>query len=415
MKKFDFLQLPLVVQDIITEEVVSNSSPKNRLQLALTSKYCNYLVQRAHPKKIIHHLKFSQLSYSGFYVPSSLKFLIEINSKAYYKTKDEMMEMLTNCQVEVLEVDDTSFLFLKSSDVLDILDKSLEFVTKLIIGKWIVEAGTIIDLYHKFRHLDTLVYKHNLLIFPHYPPNIVIESASNAIGEGVYMNFFQELAKFSRQNLLSSFTITKYISLDIFRQFLIVSSLILSPRFSKDAEIFARLDMQYDDEFDDYYIDDKFQIYLTYIEKDEFEFEVFSSVIYDVITVDQRITGKNERILVLSWKILEHATRYLPNTYIPFYVTSASSPNHPIYSGVLSKNYQEFIIKNIDSNDWIKVNFTNAEVRYSKHFLNDNFPKCDDIPPFDYLKKINNVLGTQIGITNAALRNIKTILVQAGS
>uniref|UniRef100_A0AC34RBI8 Uncharacterized protein n=1 Tax=Panagrolaimus sp. JU765 TaxID=591449 RepID=A0AC34RBI8_9BILA len=307
------------------------------------------------------------------------------------------MEMLTNCQVEVLEVDDMSIL-LKSSDCLDILVKSLKFVTKLIIGQSITYIPKIfIDLYCMFCHLDTLVYKRKPLTLLCYPPNIVIEPESDAIDNRSYSNFLQNLAKYSRQYPLSSVKIKKYIFFDHLQQFLITAG------FSEDAEIFAKFYMSNSS---------LHQVYLTYIERNIFQFEVYSPEAM-VVTVDQKITGENDRILVLSRMnfVQEHATRN--SLAVSFNVTSASSGNRPIYSGILTKNEQSFKLENVRSNEWIKVKIisrsTHRPVRYSKGFLNTHFPRYGNISHLNYLDKINNVLGTQFGITKATLKNINAI------
>uniref|UniRef100_A0AC34RAY4 Uncharacterized protein n=1 Tax=Panagrolaimus sp. JU765 TaxID=591449 RepID=A0AC34RAY4_9BILA len=306
-----------------------------------------------------------------------------------------MMEMLTNCQVEVLEIDNMSFLS-KSSDFLDILVKSLKFVTKLIFEQSITETetATIIDFYRKFRHLNTLVYKQNPFILPHYPPNVVVEHANHRFIGEQYLNFFQDLAKFSRQSPLSSLKIYNYISCDHLRQFLTTA------RFAKDAEIFAKFHVSFFS---------LHQVYLRYNERNTFEFEDYPSEAM-VVTVDQQITGENERILLLSRMNLERALGFTFTFDFSFDVISASSRNQPIYSGILTRYKQAFKLENVKSNDWIKVKFDpgkfHHDVRYSKNFLNTHFPRSDDVPYLNYLDKINIVLDTQIGITNSTLKNI---------
>ena len=53
MEYFNFLGLPEVVQDLIVHEIVHNSIPEDRIQLARTCKYLNEAVKRAKPKKIV--------------------------------------------------------------------------------------------------------------------------------------------------------------------------------------------------------------------------------------------------------------------------------------------------------------------------------------------------------------------------
>uniref|UniRef100_A0AC34R442 F-box domain-containing protein n=1 Tax=Panagrolaimus sp. JU765 TaxID=591449 RepID=A0AC34R442_9BILA len=121
---FDFLGLPLVVQDLITNEIVHNSIPEDRIQLALTSKYCNKLIQRARPKKII----------DKFTIPYLPHFTFIANSREYTKTKEQLMEILPNCQIKQLILDNESvFSSEYYLEILSMLSEAARLATKLDI------------------------------------------------------------------------------------------------------------------------------------------------------------------------------------------------------------------------------------------------------------------------------------------
>uniref|UniRef100_A0AC34Q1C2 Ribosomal protein L5 n=1 Tax=Panagrolaimus sp. JU765 TaxID=591449 RepID=A0AC34Q1C2_9BILA len=163
----------------------------------------------------------------------------------------------------------------------------------------------------------------------------------------------------------------------------------------------------------------KRQVYLTFIEGDNFGFEIYSRDA-SVVTVDERITSENERILTFSrMKFPCEPFKEIPlDVDIPFNVTTASSRKRPIYSGILTRNEREFKIKNVKPKDWIKVTFASGniehQIRYSKKFLNTYFPRSKHVFAFQHLEKINSILDMQIGITPLDLAEINFVFESRG-
>uniref|UniRef100_A0AC34PZV2 Uncharacterized protein n=1 Tax=Panagrolaimus sp. JU765 TaxID=591449 RepID=A0AC34PZV2_9BILA len=83
---------------------------------------------------------------------------------------------------------------------------------------------------------------------------------------------------------------------------------------------------------------------------------------------------------------------------IPFTVVAASNPNKIIFSGVLTKSGQGFLIKNVKFQDWIKVNLqpSNSDlyVAYSKEMKSSFIPKNGKLKNAHDFKTIINLLGT---------------------
>uniref|UniRef100_A0AC34QSP4 F-box domain-containing protein n=1 Tax=Panagrolaimus sp. JU765 TaxID=591449 RepID=A0AC34QSP4_9BILA len=156
---FNFLGLPSLVQELITNEIVHNSIPEDRIQLALTSKYCNELVQRAKPKKIIDQ----------FWIQDPFAFLA--NSREYTKTKEELMDILPNCQIKQLVSEYGSvFSSEEYSEILDMLPEAARFATKFnITSTHPIRMGKVVEFYAKLKHLKSIVLKEYDLILPYYP------------------------------------------------------------------------------------------------------------------------------------------------------------------------------------------------------------------------------------------------------
>uniref|UniRef100_A0AC34RNS5 F-box domain-containing protein n=1 Tax=Panagrolaimus sp. JU765 TaxID=591449 RepID=A0AC34RNS5_9BILA len=157
---FNFLGLPSVVQDLITNEIVHNSIPEDRIQLALTSKYCNELVQHARQKKIIdkftigYHSRFSFIS----------------NSIEYIKTEEQLTEILPNSQIKQLKFSNGSlFSSEEYLEFLDILFEAAIFATKFGISINYVHKDKVIGFYVKLKHLKSVTVRNPELILPYYP------------------------------------------------------------------------------------------------------------------------------------------------------------------------------------------------------------------------------------------------------
>uniref|UniRef100_A0AC34RND5 F-box domain-containing protein n=1 Tax=Panagrolaimus sp. JU765 TaxID=591449 RepID=A0AC34RND5_9BILA len=162
MDSFNFLGLPLAVQELITNEIVHNSIPEDRIQLALTSKYCNELVQRAKPMKIID--KF----WIGFFP----RFTFISNSRDYTRTKEQWGEVLRNCQIKHLLLKfDSQFSSDEYSEILDVLPEATKFTTKLdiITVNHLNMKDEVVGFYVKLKHLKSVTLEKLGLILPYYP------------------------------------------------------------------------------------------------------------------------------------------------------------------------------------------------------------------------------------------------------
>uniref|UniRef100_A0AC34Q4A6 F-box domain-containing protein n=1 Tax=Panagrolaimus sp. JU765 TaxID=591449 RepID=A0AC34Q4A6_9BILA len=214
MDYFNFLGLPLVVQDLITEEIVHNSIPEDRIQLALTSKYCNELVQRARPKKIIDQLTLR-------YFPH---FILIANSREYTKTKEQLMEILPKCQIKQLQLCDG----FASEDYLEILDMLLEaarFATKLdiILPINLDMEDEVVGFYVKLKHLKSVAVRNAKFFLPYYPSKVKLECCYSDPAEDI----LDDLAEKSQKCPLSFFELRCDVSLNKYQQFLQVNKVFV--------------------------------------------------------------------------------------------------------------------------------------------------------------------------------------------
>lgn len=117
-------------------------------------------------------------------------------------------------------------------------------------------------------------------------------------------------------------------------------------------------------------------IHITFISQGLFEMQLFLDS-YDTVSVfvDQTLKIDHTRSLKLTrlYDIRETSKPIL------FDVTSSSSLHCPISCRAeLLREFlkQEFIIKNVKQNDWIKMNFQDCRIRlcYSKKLLDTCFP-----------------------------------------
>uniref|UniRef100_A0AC34QSJ5 F-box domain-containing protein n=1 Tax=Panagrolaimus sp. JU765 TaxID=591449 RepID=A0AC34QSJ5_9BILA len=212
---FNFLGLPSVVQDLITNEIVHNSIPEDRIQLALTSKYCNELVQRAKPKKVIDQLSFLDFPQFSFIA----------NSRDYDKTKEQLMEILPNCQIKQLQLydylDDSTEDY---SEVSDMLLEAARFATKLdiIIPSGLEVEDEVVGLYVKLKHLKSVTIWEVAWILPYYPSKIKLNFNYSYPPE----DLLEDLAKKSQNCPLSFFELQCDVSLEKCQRFLQVNELI---------------------------------------------------------------------------------------------------------------------------------------------------------------------------------------------
>uniref|UniRef100_A0AC34RRZ1 F-box domain-containing protein n=1 Tax=Panagrolaimus sp. JU765 TaxID=591449 RepID=A0AC34RRZ1_9BILA len=207
--QFNFLGLPLVVQDLITNEIVHNSFPEDRIQLALTSKYCNELVQRAKPKKIIDQ----------FLIHRSCVYFWD-DEGIYAKTKEQLMEISPNCQIKELQLCHNSTE--NYLEVLDMLSEATRFATKLdIMTVNHVYEDKIVEFYVKLKHLKSVTVKDPKLILPYYPSKVKLNFGIDRPG-----NILEDLAVKSQNCPLSFFELESRLSLEECQQFLQVNEII---------------------------------------------------------------------------------------------------------------------------------------------------------------------------------------------
>uniref|UniRef100_A0AC34PY58 F-box domain-containing protein n=1 Tax=Panagrolaimus sp. JU765 TaxID=591449 RepID=A0AC34PY58_9BILA len=99
MEYFNFRHFPLLVKEMVADEIVHNSIPEDRIQFATTCKAFNQLVKGANPKKIIRHLQLYD-SFTGA--------VVQINSgNGRDVNLPELKKILQQYQVEDLSLDAT--------------------------------------------------------------------------------------------------------------------------------------------------------------------------------------------------------------------------------------------------------------------------------------------------------------------
>uniref|UniRef100_A0AC34RLQ2 F-box domain-containing protein n=1 Tax=Panagrolaimus sp. JU765 TaxID=591449 RepID=A0AC34RLQ2_9BILA len=91
MDHFDLFSLPLEIQDMIVGEMVHNCPPDDWLHFTQTSKYSNWLVKRAHPKKIVKDLVL-HIKPTGLIIFKSM-------GEEYFGTSDQLVGYFKNIQV----------------------------------------------------------------------------------------------------------------------------------------------------------------------------------------------------------------------------------------------------------------------------------------------------------------------------
>uniref|UniRef100_A0AC34R2R8 Uncharacterized protein n=1 Tax=Panagrolaimus sp. JU765 TaxID=591449 RepID=A0AC34R2R8_9BILA len=369
MDIFDFPTLETKIQELIVAEIVHNSHPEDRIQFSLTSRNSHELVKATKPKKIIKHLTLRTCNEE--------KFSYKIDSKSYHKYPDHLIGILRKCQIETLELYDES-LFSKEHrskhpTFLKTLLKASKFITKLIIAHHEPERDGFLDFYGKLKHLDYLdldLTEWKEFDFPYFPTNVKLKMGLES--DWILFN----LAEKTKDCPLSYLYVENLIELNVFQHFLETAS------FKNDCKFLITTD--------------ELQIFMTFIEDDLFEIEIFPSWTL-LIDVEQHLDGQNKRFIKLKETKTTHFLfdEFLINHIqeIPFTVTSASNPDK-IYSGIFRINdymNQEYFLKNVDRRDWIKINFESTDPtiiprpHYSRQILQDFFPLNEATTSVDYL------------------------------
>uniref|UniRef100_A0AC34RBT9 Uncharacterized protein n=1 Tax=Panagrolaimus sp. JU765 TaxID=591449 RepID=A0AC34RBT9_9BILA len=118
------------------------------------------------------------------------------------------------------------------------------------------------------------------------------------------------------------------------------------------------------------------------------------------IKIDTRLDARKRQILKLS-------TTFSVMQEIEFCVTSSSNRTHPSFIGFLEETDQEFVIEGARPSDWLKVriyppNSQYVILHYTQQMLDKHFPRQSYPTDLERITKINNILGCQIKLTQAA-------------
>uniref|UniRef100_A0AC34Q1R7 F-box domain-containing protein n=1 Tax=Panagrolaimus sp. JU765 TaxID=591449 RepID=A0AC34Q1R7_9BILA len=214
---FDFLALPLVVQDLIVEEIVHNSVPEDRIQFAKACKVFNEMVKRSKPKKIIRYLfVFDELKYSSTVVDET---------KLLDKSLEEMLESFKKCQIDDLIISTEIKIFNpdeeESHKFLDAFYEICEFVSELTV--YGSPNDEFIKFFKKLKHLEYLHFRNNFSLLEHclYLPTGVFCDFEEY--DESCRNFLLKLAKKSQQEPLLFVFVDRDVPVDVIQEFLKVS------------------------------------------------------------------------------------------------------------------------------------------------------------------------------------------------
>uniref|UniRef100_A0AC34RFR5 F-box domain-containing protein n=1 Tax=Panagrolaimus sp. JU765 TaxID=591449 RepID=A0AC34RFR5_9BILA len=211
---FDFLALPLVIQDLIVEEIVHNSIPEDRIQFSMACKVFNEMVKRAKPKKIIRYLfVFDKLKYSSTMIDET---------KMLDKSLEEMIEIFKKCQIKELIIWTEIKIFNpdeeESHKFLDDFLEICEFVTELYVFGG--PNDEFIKFFKKLKHLKSLDFQDNFWLLEHCPylPKEVFCDFKDY--DESSRHFLLKLAEKSQQEPLRFISTNGYVPVDVIQEFL---------------------------------------------------------------------------------------------------------------------------------------------------------------------------------------------------
>uniref|UniRef100_A0AC34QMY1 Uncharacterized protein n=1 Tax=Panagrolaimus sp. JU765 TaxID=591449 RepID=A0AC34QMY1_9BILA len=213
---------------------------------------------------------------------------------------------------------------------------------------------------------------------PHFPPEIKYESRGFKDGTGSFLTITAEK---SQHQPIKRLFIEDFVELEDLQTFL------QRAKFMKDAEIYCPIMLG----------TGRLRIFITFVDDDLFEIEIFSSK----MTVINLLDVRNKCTLFFQIHFLRN--RYGRSLNERFNLTTASSPTQSVFSDIfnisaISKTYCE--VKNIEQNEWIKINFNTTNPRlfthYSSQVLKNWFPRKENETPLERINKINNILGCKI-------------------
>uniref|UniRef100_A0AC34Q038 DUF38 domain-containing protein n=1 Tax=Panagrolaimus sp. JU765 TaxID=591449 RepID=A0AC34Q038_9BILA len=328
MDYFDFPSLPLLVQELITNEIVHNHTSDTWINFASCSKSTNELVRRARPKKIIDHLRIGLFTGPGFHC--------RFNNVEKFKTVEELIEILQQCQINTLELyEDYIFMDPQILELFDILCESSKFLTELTISRCHVE-GKFLDFYQNLEYLDYLTCRVDcwtLQNLPHFPSKLKIE---RVVFNDVVGWFLPHLAEKTEHCPLKFFHLDGHVSK------LQLQTFLQTAKFMKDAEIYFECttsNLNY------------IKVFLTYVGENLFEIQMFPFA-NDTFAVNHVMIKNNKRVIEI--KLVETNQPPFDPMGEKFNVTSASSAGQIIYSNIHTRFQRYFKVENIDENDWIK-------------------------------------------------------------
>uniref|UniRef100_A0AC34QM73 F-box domain-containing protein n=1 Tax=Panagrolaimus sp. JU765 TaxID=591449 RepID=A0AC34QM73_9BILA len=390
MEYFDFLGLPEVVQDLIVHEIVHNSVPNDRIQLAGTCKYMNEAVKRAKPKKIVEKLQInwwldiltfsfdSRTLYSSPPLPEFFTSICQILQQIQAE----------NLIVGALVIDEAQQL-LELSDLFYYLFEATKFITELYIHhSTILQEFT--ELYNKLEHVEFMYFSHSSEMFnslSHYPSRMRLN-----FEEHYDSSILENITKKTENNPLTLLRFDDSIPVEDLQRFL------QTTKFKNDCEIYCKSQNPKGETI---------HIFLTFMDDEQgFEIETFPTE-SSLINANQKFDGKKKRMLTLS--VVEQKTFgwYYddPSWSVPFNVTMKTQPTEPLIDDCLTDDSfesgskeKDYVLENVEENNWIKINFDddNAYVHYSNQMLESNFPRNDYLSALERLGDINNVLGCKI-------------------
>uniref|UniRef100_A0AC34Q184 Uncharacterized protein n=1 Tax=Panagrolaimus sp. JU765 TaxID=591449 RepID=A0AC34Q184_9BILA len=211
---------------------------------------------------------------------------------------------------------------------------------------------------------------------PHFPPEIEFDSYGFANG---CSSFLKIMTKKSQHQPIKRLYIEDFVELEDLQTFL------QTAKFMKDAEIYCQIMIE----------DDELRIFITFVDGDSFEIEVFSSSKMALIYL---LDVKNK--YTLSFRVYDSKNRhngFIVPTNERFNLTTASCPTQSIFSGIFTPFKRDYVVENIVENEWIKINFESTNPRlfthYSSQLLKNWFPRNENETPLERINKINDILG----------------------
>uniref|UniRef100_A0AC34RDW3 DUF38 domain-containing protein n=1 Tax=Panagrolaimus sp. JU765 TaxID=591449 RepID=A0AC34RDW3_9BILA len=158
---FNFLGLPIVVQDLIAAEIVHNSIPEDWIQFALTCKVFNELVKHAKPKKILPSIYIGHCNKDGI-ILYTLSRVPEVFYRIQDSTTAKMERWLRNVQILILTLTPSIFSdeFKDHVEFLNVFHEATKFVTTLRIQIPLNSSLSpdYINFYEKLKHLKRLEF-----------------------------------------------------------------------------------------------------------------------------------------------------------------------------------------------------------------------------------------------------------------